>query len=107
MKENLLEIYKLIQTIYINKENHHANGMQLIIKEGDSSEQIRKMVKLDEINFCHKGFQLSSSHSDLSRFVLDIILIILLILMIIISIILISYLAIKFVINYRMRKDIL
>jgi hypothetical protein len=81
--------------------------MQLIIKEGDSSEQIRKLVKLDEINFCHKGFQFSSSHSDLSRFVLDIILIILLLLMIIISIILISYLAIKFVINYRMRKDIL
>lgn len=37
-------------------ENHHANGMQLIIKEADSSEQIKHLVKLNEINFCHKGY---------------------------------------------------
>jgi len=38
-------------------ENHHADGMQLLIKEAHNDEQIKDMVKLDEINTCFKGFR--------------------------------------------------
>jgi len=38
-------------------DNHHLEGMQLVIKEANSSQQIRRLVKLDEINTCHKGYE--------------------------------------------------
>jgi len=37
-------------------DNHHANGMALVIKEG-TQEQIKSLVKLDEINTCYKGYE--------------------------------------------------
>ena len=37
-------------------DNHHANGMALVIKEG-TQEQIKSLVKLDEINTCFKGYE--------------------------------------------------
>ena len=38
-------------------ENHQADGMQLLIREAHSYEQVKNMVKLDEINTCYKGFR--------------------------------------------------
>ena len=41
--------------IHCHIENHHAEGMHLVIKEGDS-EEIRALVEFDEISTCGKGF---------------------------------------------------
>ena len=42
--------------MHCHLDNHHANGMALVLKEG-TQEQIKSLVKLDEINTCYKGYE--------------------------------------------------
>jgi hypothetical protein len=42
--------------MHCHLDNHHANGMALVLKEG-TQEQIKSLVKLDEINTCFKGYE--------------------------------------------------
>ena len=37
-------------------ENHHGNGMALLVKEG-TQEQIKSLVNVNEINTCFKGYK--------------------------------------------------
>jgi hypothetical protein len=38
-------------------DNDYLEGMQLVIKEVNSTEQIRRLVELDEINKFFKGYE--------------------------------------------------
>jgi hypothetical protein len=44
-------------------ENHHANGMALLIKEG-THEEIKSLVNLNEINTCYKGYKEMNSTTN-------------------------------------------
>lgn len=89
-------------------ENHHANGMQLLIKEGDSSV-IKSIVKLDEINFCHKGYTEIVHHDGLPHHktayeinnVKDTAIIILLVVLIFLTFALVIMLGVTLILKYK------
>ena len=67
--------------IHCHIENHHAEGMHLVIKEGDS-EEIRALVEFDEISTCGKGYTRSELADRKERVVFEVLFYVLLVLLV-------------------------
>ncbi|CAF0817757.1 unnamed protein product [Didymodactylos carnosus] len=52
--------------LHCHIEVHQAEGMALFIQEG-SDDEIRSLVKFDEINLCHKGPNIPDKSASLNR----------------------------------------